>query len=68
MKKLQVKMISKNISRKQANAVPNGLFCLKGGDVTQEIQAYRHIAEVTPISNWFEEEWFKGKNVVYVPV
>ena len=63
-----VKMISKNISRKQANAVPNGLFCLKGGDVTQEIQAYRHIAEVTPISNWFEEEWFKGKNVIYVPV
>ena len=63
-----VKMISKNISRKQANAVPIGLFCLKGGDVTQEIQAYRHIAEVTPISNWFEEEWFKGKNVIYVPV
>ena len=63
-----MKMISKNISKKQANALPNGLFCLKGGDVTQEIQAYRHIAEVTPISNWFEEEWFNGKNVIYVPV
>lgn len=63
-----MKIITKNISKKQNNALPNGLICLKGGDVQQEVYPYRHIAEVTPVSNWFAEEWFKGKNIIYVPI
>ncbi len=63
-----VRLVTKNVSAKQANALPNGLLCLKGGDVAQEVQPYRHIAEVMPISGWFEEEWFEGKNVIYVPI
>lgn len=63
-----MRIIKKNISKRQQNALPNGLICLKGGDVREEISPCRHIAEVTPISNWFAEEWFKEKNIIYVPV
>ena len=63
-----VKMIKKNIGRTQRNSMPNGLICLKGGDVSGEVQSFRHIVEVTDLSSMFEEEWFKKKFLVYVPL
>ncbi len=63
-----VKIVRKNISKKQQNAMPNGIICLKGGDVSAEIQPFKKIVEVMPIENWFKEEWFKGKNVIYLPL
>jgi len=62
-----MKIVKKNISKKQKNAMMNGVICLKGGNVEAEIQPYRRIAEVNAISQWFSEEWFKEKNVIYVP-
>ena len=61
------KIVAKNISKKQSNALPNGIICLKGGDLQAEIKPYSNIAEIAPISNWFEEEWFKEKNILYIP-
>ena len=63
-----VKIVRKNISKKQRNAMVNGLFCLKGGDLQAEIQSFKNVVEVSAISNWFEEEWFKEKNVIYLPL
>ena len=63
-----VKIVRKNISKKQQNATPNGIVCLKGGNLDAEVQPFRNIVEVMPVSNWFEEEWFKEKNVVYLPL
>lgn len=63
-----VRLVKKNISKKQGNALPNGLICLKGGDIQDEVRPYKHIAEVTPISNWFAEKWFADKNLIYVPL
>ena len=63
-----VKIVRKNISKKQRNAMVNGLFCLKGGDLQAEIQSFKNVVEVSAISNWFEEEWFKEKNVIYMPL
>ncbi len=63
-----VKIVRKNISKKQRNAMGNGLFCLKGGDLQAEIQPFKNVVEVSAISNWFEEEWFKEKNVIYLPL
>jgi 16S rRNA (guanine527-N7)-methyltransferase len=63
-----VKIVRKNISKKQRNAMVNGLFCLKGGDLQAEIQSFKSVVEVSAISNWFEEEWFKEKNVIYMPL
>ncbi len=63
-----VKIVRKNIGKRQQNAMANGIFCLKGGDVSAEVRPYKNIVEVQQIDNWFDEEWFKGKNVVYLPI
>ena len=61
-----MKIVRKNISRKQNNAMLNGVFVLKGGNVEGEIQPFRKVAEVTPLTTWFSEPWFKGKHLIYV--
>jgi len=62
-----MKIVKKNIKKAQKNALPNGVICLKGGDVQGEIQPYRNIAETTEIKSLFDEEWFKNKYIIYVP-
>jgi 16S rRNA (guanine527-N7)-methyltransferase len=61
------KIVHKNISKEQRNAMPNGIICLKGGDLQEEIRPYRNIVELTDISKFFTEEWFKEKNIIYLP-
>ena len=63
-----VKIVRKNISSKQKNAMLNGILTLKGGNVESEIQAFRKTVEVTGITSWFNEEWFKEKYLIYVPI
>jgi 16S rRNA (guanine527-N7)-methyltransferase len=63
-----IKIIKKNISAKQQNAIPNGLICLKGGNIDSEIHNYRHIVQLTDISKMFNDEWFKNKYVIYIPL
>lgn len=63
-----VKLMRKNISKDQRNALPNGVICLKGGDLQAELQPYHKIVETTDISQFFSEEWFKGKYVIYLPL
>ena len=63
-----VKIVRKNISKRQQNSMPNGIICLKGGDVSEETRPFKNLVEVMPIENWFKEEWFKGKNVIYLPL
>ena len=62
------RIVRKNISTKQRNAMPNGIICLKGGNVEGEIQPFCKYAEVSEISQWFDEEWFKEKYVIYLPI
>ena len=62
------RIVRKNISTKQRNALPNGIICLKGGNVENEIQPFRKYVEVTEISQLFDEEWFKEKYVIYLPI
>ena len=63
-----VKIVRKNIAKEQRNALPNGIVCLKGGELQGETQPFRHIAETTALTNWFSEEWFKGKYCIYLPL
>lgn len=63
-----MKIIKKNISDKQRNAIANGLLCLKGGNIDSEIHNYRHIRQITDISKIFRGEWFKNKYVIYIPI
>lgn len=63
-----MKIVRKNISKKnQHNSLPNGLICLKGGDLTAETRPFKNIVSVTEIYNKFKEEWFKEKNIIYLP-
>ena len=62
------KIVRKNISKTQRNATSNGIICLKGGELQAELQPFRNVVEVNPISTWFEEEWFKEKNVICLPI
>ena len=63
-----VKIVRKNISRESRNALPNGIICLKGGDLQTETQPFKNIVDSSDLSQWFQEEWFKEKHVVYLPV
>ena len=60
-----VKIIRKNISTEQLNALPNGLICLKGGELAHETLPMRNHTIITPITDYFEEEFFSTKSVVY---
>lgn len=62
-----MKIVKKNIAKEQHNALPNGVICLKGGDLQAETHSYRNIVEITEISTFFSEEWFKEKNIIYLP-
>ncbi|MBQ7472258.1 MAG: 16S rRNA (guanine(527)-N(7))-methyltransferase RsmG [Prevotella sp.] len=62
-----MKIVRKNVSPHHNNAMMNGVICLKGGNPESEIHPFKKIAEVTPITTWFDEEWFKEKNIIYVP-
>lgn len=63
-----VKLVRKNISREQHNALPNGLIVLKGGELQAEIRPFHNIVEVTDLSTVFSTEWFKEKRVIYLPL
>ena len=63
-----VKIVRKNIAKEQHNALPNGVICLKGGHLDAELQSYRKIVETAQLSQWFSEEWFKEKYVIYLPL
>lgn len=63
-----VNLVKKNVASPQHNSLPNGLLCLKGGNITNEIKPYKKIADITDLGNIFEEEWFKQKFMVYIPL
>lgn len=62
-----MKIVKKNISKRQQNSLPNGVICLKGGNLQAELHTFRNIVEQTELSNFFHEEWFKEKYVIYLP-
>lgn len=61
-----MKIIRKNIAAHQQNALPNGLICLKGGELENETMPFRHKTTIWNLSDYFEEEFFQTKKVVYV--
>ena len=63
-----LKIIRKNISSTQMNAIPNGLICLKGGELAKETLPVKNKVETMDLKNEFAEEFFETKKVVYVPL
>lgn len=54
------------IKSQQINAIPNGIICLKGGDLTDELKPFKGRVEVDEISNYFKEDFFMTKKLVFL--
>jgi 16S rRNA (guanine527-N7)-methyltransferase len=63
-----IKLSKKNIKKEQINALPNGLICLKGGELQNEISKYKNKSLIIDLKNYFKEDFFDTKKVVYVPI
>ena len=61
-----VKISRRHISQQSHNALPNGLIALKGGELEHEAAAVKAETLITPLSDFFAEEYFQTKKVVYV--
>ena len=61
-----LKIIRKNISKEQKNGLPNGLICLKGGELEKERSAVKGLVEETALSDYFSEEYFETKKEAIV--
>lgn len=63
-----IKIVRKNISKDQHNALPNGLICLKGGELERETMPVKNKTVIYDLDKEFEEEFFETKKVVYVSI
>ena len=61
-----MKIVRKRISTHPQNALPNGLICLKGGELEHETLPFRNKTVTWNLSNYFDEEFFQTKKVIYV--
>lgn len=61
-----IKIIRKNIRKEQKNALPNGLICLKGGELDKETMPMKNHVVISPLNEVFQEEFFETKKIVYV--
>ena len=63
-----VPLVKRFIDSEDRNAVPNGLICLKGGDLSGEVAKYKNQVLIDELSSYFKEEFFKTKKVLYLPL
>lgn len=60
------RLVKKNIRRESHNALPNGIICLKGGDLHHELKPFKRVSEQWELSTYFEDDFFKTKKVAFV--
>ncbi len=63
-----VPWVKGKISKTQYHPLRNGILYLKGGDLTNELFPFRHKVKTWDIGEWFDEEFFETKKVIYLPV
>ena len=62
-----VHWVNNKIAKKNLHEHRNGILYLKGGDLTEELKIYTTVT-VFPLSDYFEEDFFETKSVVYLPL
>lgn len=62
-----VHWVKGKIAKTSIHELKNGILYLKGGDLTEELQDYR-TAQTFPLKNYFEEDFYESKMVVYLPM
>lgn len=63
-----VPLVKRLISPDNFNAVPNGLICLKGGDLNEEVRKFKDQVLIDELKSYFKEPYFETKKVVYLPL
>ncbi len=64
-----VPLVVKNVSRKQpGNRYSNGVVCLKGGDLSEEIAGVRYPVIEFPVEEFIPESRFAEKSLLYIPI
>lgn len=63
-----VPLVKRLIAPDDHNAIPNGLICLKGGDLNSEVSEFRNQVLIDELSSYFNEDFFKTKKVLYLPL
>ena len=61
------KWVKGKIAKRQQNDIKNGILYLKGGDLTEELKQYTNVKAFL-LSDYFEEEFFDTKKVIYLPL
>ncbi len=61
-----VQWTKKKIAKKQNHQMKNGILYLKGGDLTDELQNFPE-ATIFSLTDYFKEDFFETKKVVYLP-
>ena len=61
-------LIRKNIAKGNRNKYQNGLICLKGGELDEEINAVNYPVIDYPLTEFFNEPFFETKKIIYVPM
>lgn len=62
-----VHWINGKIAKQSMHVRKNGILYLKGGDLSEELKVYKNAA-IFPLSDFFEEEFYETKSVVYLPM
>lgn len=60
------KLVRKNVEHRQLNALPPGLLCLKGGNLEGELQPFRKQSLTWDLRDFYQEEFFETKKLLYV--
>lgn len=63
-----VPWVKGKISKTQYHTLHNGILYLKGGDLDAELAPFRKKVRTWNISDWFDEEYFETKKVIYLPL
>lgn len=62
-----VRWVRGHIKKKSVHERRNGILYLKGGDLSEELAAFAK-AETYPLSDFYTEDFFQTKKVVYLPM
>ncbi|MFP4019318.1 MAG: 16S rRNA (guanine(527)-N(7))-methyltransferase RsmG [Bacteroidales bacterium] len=62
-----VNWVSNNIKDNNQNKVANGIIYLKGGNIDNEIEPFKDKIKIIPLDQYFQEEFFQTKKILYLP-
>lgn len=60
--------VQNKFTKHQFNALPNGILYLKGGDLSEEFKEFKKRVVFYELKDYFSEEFFETKKVVYLPM